>query len=306
VQNNTLRLVAVALLTLNGLLFVSNLYVLGNTQAALAMHTDPAPTAGPVMAKAKVIVCFGAGMLYLIAAWAIASRKPRWAIAGVVGVLVFDGFYLVELVLWGHRHPQVWLGFSLFGGLGLALGWYCWLASRPFEFADYPRVLNLHERVLDAPAETVGKLLDGLASANDLLWPIDRWPAMRFDRPLGVGAAGGHGPIRYTVASYVPGRSLQFRFQAPPGFHGFHRFELEPLDGSQSKLRHIIDMRATGLTWLAWTIVIRPLHNALIEDAFDRAQTFAGKPQTKRTFSVWVTFVRWRLRRRRDNQQPST
>ena len=39
-----------------------------------------------------------------------------------------------------------------------------------------------------------GRLLDGLSAADDRLWPKDRWPAMRFDRPLKVGARGGHGP----------------------------------------------------------------------------------------------------------------
>jgi len=80
------------------------------------------------------------------------------------------------------------------------------------------RVLNIHERALDATAEKVGLLIDGLGSANDLLWPVDRWPAMRLDRPLGVGAVGGHGPIRYCVESYSPGRSVQFRFIEPRGF----------------------------------------------------------------------------------------
>jgi hypothetical protein len=59
-------------------------------------------------------------------------------------------------------------------------------------------VINIHERVLDASIFEIGKLIDGLASANDKLWPHDRWPAMKFDRPLSVGAIGGHGPIRYT------------------------------------------------------------------------------------------------------------
>jgi hypothetical protein len=67
-------------------------------------------------------------------------------------------------------------------------------------------VVNVHERMLDASITEIGKLIDTLASAEDKLWPRDRWPAMKFDRPLSVGAVGGHGPIRYTVESYQPGR----------------------------------------------------------------------------------------------------
>lgn len=167
-------------------------------------------------------------------------------------------------------------------------------------------VLNIHERVLDAPATKMGALVDGLASANDLLWPIDRWPAMRFDRPLGVGGSGGHGPIRYTVESYAPGRSVQFRFTKPQGFVGVHRFELEPLDAGRTQLRHVIEMRATGLTWLAWALAIRPLHNALLEDALDRAEVFTGKQLPQRKWSLWVKFVRWIMRRRRGGRSDSS
>jgi hypothetical protein len=89
------------------------------------------------------------------------------------------------------------------------------------------RVQNIHERVFDAPAAKVSELIDGLSSANGQLWPIDRWPAMQFDLPLGVGASGGHGPIRYAVKSYVPCHNIQFRFIEPKGFVGVHRFEIE-------------------------------------------------------------------------------
>lgn len=58
------------------------------------------------------------------------------------------------------------------------------------------KVLNVHERELRATSEQVGALIGSLASRNDLLWPRHIWPKMEFDRPLSVGATGGHGPIR--------------------------------------------------------------------------------------------------------------
>jgi len=300
--SKTIRAAAALLMILNGLLFVSNIYVLGNTKAAIEMHTDLSPTAGPAMVNGKVIVCFVTGILYLAAAYAILSHKNRWAIAGVAGFVIFDGFYLVELAMWGGSHFQVWLGFGIFGGLGLIIGWYSWLTSRPFEFADYPRILNIHERVLDIPSGRVGELIDSLASANDRLWPIDRWPAMQFDRPLGIGAVGGHGPIRYCIESYAPDRSIQFRFIEPKGFVGVHRFEIEPTSDGMTTLRHVIDMRAAGSVWLAWAVAIRPLHNALMEDALDRAEIFGGKQLLARDWSLWVRFVR-RIMRRRTNKR---
>jgi hypothetical protein len=104
-------------------------------------------------------------------------------------------------------------------------------------------VVNVHERVLNASMTEIGKLIDDLASADDKLWPHDRWPAMKFDRPLSVEAVGGHGPIRYMVESYQPGQRIQFRFTRPKGFLGSHRFEVEKVEGEKAKLRHIIEMR---------------------------------------------------------------
>jgi hypothetical protein len=283
---------------LNGLLFVSNIYVLGDLKAALEMHEDLSPAANPVMVNAKVIVCFVAGILYLLAAFAILFRKRRLALAGIAGFVLFDGLYLLELALWGCSHSQVWLGFAIFGSLGLLFGWYSWLCSLPFEFADYPKVLNIHERLLNISADKADKLIDNLASPNDLLWPVDRWVAMQFDRPLGVGAVGGHGPIRYDVELYSPGCRIQFRFTGPKDFVGCHRFEIEPTRDGRTILRHTIDMRIVGKTWLLWVAIIRPLHNALLEDALDRAEIFAGRRLPERAWSGWVRFARWLVRRR--------
>jgi len=37
---------------------------------------------------------------------------------------------------------------------------------------------NIHERVLDAPAEIVGGMLDRIGSDEDVLWPSQAWPPM--------------------------------------------------------------------------------------------------------------------------------
>jgi hypothetical protein len=53
---------------------------------------------------------------------------------------------------------------------------------------------------------------------------------MRFDRPLAVGAIGGHGPIRYVVEAYDPGAMIRFRFTRPAGFDGVHGFTVVTRD----------------------------------------------------------------------------
>ena len=73
-------------------------------------------------------------------------------------------------------------------------------------------VRNVHYRALSVPPADVAPLLDGLASPTDRLWPVEAWPRMRFDRPLQVGAQGGHGPIRYTVVEKANAREQLLGF----------------------------------------------------------------------------------------------
>lgn len=161
------------------------------------------------------------------------------------------------------------------------------------------RVTNVHERRLSASATTAGELIDRLASEHDVLWPVDRWPPMRFDRPLGVGADGGHGPIRYVVEAYEPGRSVHFRFTKPKGFQGSHRFEIEEVSAERVILRHVIEMRAAGSAYWSWFFAIRSLHDALMEDALDRAALFVGDTPRQKSWSWWVRFLRRRAAKKR-------
>ncbi|MBI5092684.1 MAG: SRPBCC family protein, partial [Candidatus Hydrogenedentes bacterium] len=70
------------------------------------------------------------------------------------------------------------------------------------------KITNIHEREMQAAPESVGALLDSLSSPADALWPRRSWPPMILDRPLSVGATGGHGPVRYVVDSYTPGQAV--------------------------------------------------------------------------------------------------
>jgi hypothetical protein len=154
------------------------------------------------------------------------------------------------------------------------------------------RFANIHQRWLPAVPEAAGALLDGLSSADDALWPR-RWPPMRFDRPLAPGAAGGHGPIRYTVEAHEPGRLVSFRFDPRTGFRGRHWFEVVPVDGGSS-LRHVLEGQSGPLGWLYWSVAVRPLHDALVEDALDRAErALTGAVRTPARWSTIVLVLRW-------------
>jgi hypothetical protein len=155
------------------------------------------------------------------------------------------------------------------------------------------KVLNVHDRKLHATPEQVGALIDSLASGEDALWPKHAWPRMEFDRPLGVGARGGHGPIRYFIEEYVPGESIKFRFTGPEGFDGFHGYDRVETTANTVVLRHTLKMTTHGPAILSWPLIYRPMHDALIEDSLATAEASLGQASRIQPWSLWVRFLRW-------------
>ncbi|MFE7777866.1 DUF2867 domain-containing protein [Streptomyces sp. NPDC057445] len=134
-------------------------------------------------------------------------------------------------------------------------------------------VRNVHERVVEASADTVGALMDRLSADDDPLFPTPAWPPMRFDRPLGVGADGGHGFVRYKVGAYRPGRSVRFDF-APPG-NGFHGMHIEPLGPARCRVVHVLEQRQSLKEALRWSLVVRPVHDVVVEELLDNIERAA-------------------------------
>jgi Protein of unknown function (DUF3995) len=159
---------------------------------------------------------------------------------------------------------------------------------------EFPlRIENIHTREIAAPEQTVGPILDTLASPADRIWPIERWPndPIAFDRPLGVGANGGHGPIRYSVVAYQPGRLVEFEFAPGVGFRGRHRLEIEPAGKDRALVRHVLDVELEGVYRL-----VRPaflgIHDALVEDLLDKAELAAtGRLEQPARWPRWLRFV---------------
>ncbi|MEV5547505.1 SRPBCC family protein [Streptomyces sp. NPDC052309] len=153
-------------------------------------------------------------------------------------------------------------------------------------------VLNVHQRPLPAPPEAVGALIDSLGGEDDRLWPSD-WPPVRFEGPLAVGVAGGHGPVRYVVSHYVPGRWVRFRFTGPRGFEGFHEFSVESLGDGRTVLRNTLVLRPRGVRWLAWVLFFRPLHDAAFRHSLDCAeQALTGEVAVPVKWSWYVRLLR--------------
>lgn len=158
---------------------------------------------------------------------------------------------------------------------------------------------NAHERSVQAPATTVGGLLDQLAADDDPVWPTPAWPPLVLDRPLGVGADGGHGPIRYRVSEYEPGRRIRFAFHPVVGIRGYHELSVEPAGDDRCVVRHVVSGRLAGRTRLAWPVAVRWLHDALIEDLLDNVELAAtGRVARPARWSWWVRRLRARFVRR--------
>jgi len=169
------------------------------------------------------------------------------------------------------------------------------------------RVVNVHQRLLHASPERVSELLASLGSPGDRLWPRNGWPRMSLDGPVAPGAAGGHGPIRYRVESWEPGRMVRFRFHRMRGVEGWHAFEILDATAHHCVLEHRMEATLTGRMALKWAFAIRPLHDACVEDVLSQAQASLGEtPRAMpRTLRVQL-LLRWlsRVEHRRAGGRP--
>jgi hypothetical protein len=153
---------------------------------------------------------------------------------------------------------------------------------------------NVHERTIDAPEEVVGALLDRLGSDDDPLWP-GNWMPIRLDRPLSVGADGGHGPIHYHVTAYEPGRRVRFTFHPDAGIDGYHELTVAPLGADRCVMRHELVGQTRGVMRILVPTVVRWLHDAVLEDLLDNAEREAtGRVASPAKWSRWVRWL-WRF-----------
>jgi hypothetical protein len=130
---------------------------------------------------------------------------------------------------------------------------------------------------------------------------------MVLDGGLAPGSRGGHALIRYEVSEYVPMKRVEFEFQPMArlrAFRGRHYFEVLPRSG-QTILRHTVDVDTDFATWVRWKLAIEHLHDALIEDAFDKAERSAGLPAPHRSrWPLRVRILRRLLARRAAKSAP--
>lgn len=144
---------------------------------------------------------------------------------------------------------------------------------------------------LRVPPARAGALIDTLGTDADVLWPRAKWPPMRVEGGLRVGARARHGPVHYTVEEYVPSTRVRFRFSRPAGFLGTHTFEVFP-EPEGCRLEHRVEMTTAGFSRLGWPLFFRPLHDALAEDAVDNAVRVLGETREPNRWSTYVRMLR--------------
>lgn len=154
------------------------------------------------------------------------------------------------------------------------------------------KVTNIHKRIIDQPKEKVSELFRTLATENDKILATDKWSPMRLNNGKKEGSKGGHGPIRYTVQKYIPDEYIQFRFTQPKGFNGIHEFEITELEKNKTEIKHSIEMNTTGTAIFIWSIAIHWLHNAFMEDAFDKVENHFLTEKKETEWSLWVKILR--------------
>ena len=158
------------------------------------------------------------------------------------------------------------------------------------------KVLNIHKRVIHQPKIEIAELLDSLASENDKMLATDKWPRMKLDKGLQVGSKGGHRPIRYSVQAYQQGEWVEFKFSKPKGFNGIHKFEITALDAQRTEIKHTIDMNTSIKATIIWSLAVRWLHDAYIEDAFDKVENQFSTVKNPYQWNIWVRFLRGALK----------
>jgi len=155
------------------------------------------------------------------------------------------------------------------------------------------KVRNVQQRIINARPEVVGAIMDTAGSPGDRLWPAG-WPPLRLDSGLAVGSDGGHGPMRYSVSEYEPGRRVRFAPASDLGLKGYHEFVITPQGSNHSLITHVIDAQLQGRMRLIWPLAIRWMHEAVLHDLLDTVELnatgqLAGKPAR---WSPWVRLLR--------------
>ncbi len=154
------------------------------------------------------------------------------------------------------------------------------------------KLVNHHHRDFAYPLELITEKLSSLGSDNDLLWPHQYWPRMKFDKTPQVSAVGGHGLIPYRISIYQPQQQIRFQFEGLPGIKGYHEFVVTNVSQHCCRLSHDVQAELSLIGMRNWYLLIAPLHNALIEDLLDQLESELSGACVQQKWSLRVRLMR--------------
>ena len=160
------------------------------------------------------------------------------------------------------------------------------------------QVINIHKRTIRQSIDKVSQQFKTLTTSKDLVWPYENWPAIKFKEGLQVGSKGGHGRVRYTIIEFKAGELIKFQFVKPEGFIGTHQLKIEKIEGNETEISHEIRMNTTFKATVLWVFIVRWLHDALIEDAFDKVENYFTGDKKKPKYNLWVKLLREAYKRK--------
>jgi hypothetical protein len=137
------------------------------------------------------------------------------------------------------------------------------------------QIVNIHKRHLPASVVQVGQLIATVASQDDRVWPHEN---------------GGHGPIQYRVVTYWPQECVRFEFTS--GSVGWHELQLQATGEHTCLLTHTIQTQPSWTFRIAWLLVIRHMHDALVEDLFDKLEAQLHPLAHPKRWNMYVKLLR--------------
>jgi len=78
-----------------------------------------------------------------------------------------------------------------------------------------------------------------------------------------------------------------------------HRLQIKAIEPQRTTLVHTIEMKTSPQGTLKWMLFVRSLHDALIEDAFDKVENYFDDQERNSKWSLWVRFCRKILKPKR-------
>jgi hypothetical protein len=135
-------------------------------------------------------------------------------------------------------------------------------------------------------------IFETLATTKDLVWPYENWPAIKFKEGLKIGNKGGHGRIRFTIVGFEVGKFIKFKFNKPDGFNGIHTLRIKSIESNKTEISHEIQMQTSFKATFLWIFIIKWLHDALIEEAFDKVENQFSAEKKVTKYNAWVNYLR--------------